>query len=250
MPPLATHAGSIDAGQEEEGRGDGQRDKRELPVEQDCDGDHHGEGDRSGDRGNDPIDQILDRRHVMLDSIEGVGGATRVVIRHGEALDLVHEPGAEIEDEPFADVGLQQRARKPLELAERRDGNEQANREQQDRGGGLRGAFREERLQEHGQWVPTEDRIHRNFERHRGEERHGAREQPKPEQAREVEPVRARLLQQPPVQDDVAHHAPPSWSRFKPRAIVAMAAVHCWSVRSAGNRAMRPRTAAAGQAWW
>jgi len=115
--------------------------------------------------GNDPIDQILDRRYVMLDSIEGVGGATRVVIRHGEALDLVHEPGAEIEDEPFADVGLQQRARKPLELAERRDGNQQANREQQDRGGGLRGGFREERLQEHGQWVPTEDRIHRNFER-------------------------------------------------------------------------------------
>ena len=248
MPRLATHAGSIDAGQEEEGRRDGQRDKRELPVEQGCDGDRHGESDRSGDGGDDPIDHdVLDRRYVILDSIEGVGGATRVVIRHGEALDLAHEPGAEIEDEPFADVGAQQRARKPLELAERRDGNEQANREQQDRGGGLRGGFREERLQEHGQWVPTKDRIHRNFERHRSEEHHGAREQPKPEQAREVEPVRARLLQQPPVQDDVAHHAP--WSRFKPRVVVAMAAVHCWSVRSAGNRAMRPRTAAAGQAW-
>ena len=35
-------------------------------------------------------------------------------------------------------------------MAERRDGHEQSNREQQDRGGGLRGDFRDERLQERG----------------------------------------------------------------------------------------------------
>src|SRR5205823_11338245 len=135
---------------------------------------------------------------------------------------------------------------------DRRDGQEYGDGDQQGRGGG-RPRHREQRPQERGQGVPAEDRIHRDLDRHRIEERHGAREQPEPEQARQLEPVRARLPQKPPVQGGAAHQTPLSGRRARPhdsclparsiaRATAPMAAPHSKTPRSVTSNAARPRT--------
>ena len=248
-PPLAAHAPPIDARQDEERRRNRQGDERELPVEVGGDRDHRREGDRRRREGNGALDHdVLDRQRVVLDPVEGVGRSLRVVVREGQALDLVHESRPEIEDQPLPDPGAQERTGDDLQLTDRRDDHKQANREQQDRGGRVCDGGGEERAQEGRQGARAEDRVHHELERQRIEKRHRACEEPQPERAREVEPVWARLPQQPPGQRDLAHQAPPSRSRPRPRAIVAMAAVHCSNVRSAASRATRPRIAAAGQA--
>ena len=129
----------------------------------------------------------------MLDPVEGVGRSLRVVVREGQALDLVHEAGPEIEDQPLPDPGAQERPGDDLHLTDRRDDHEQANGEQQDRGGRACDGGGEERAQEGRQGARAEDRVHHELERQRSEERHRAREEPQPEGTREVEPVRARL---------------------------------------------------------
>ena len=248
-PRLATHARAIDARHEKQRRRDGQRDEGELPVQPRGHGDHRHEGDRRGGERNDGFDHnILDRGGVLLDAVDGVGGSSRVVIRGGQPLDLVHEAGSEPEDQPLPDVGAQQRARERLHLTDRCHGHEQADRQQQGRVGGRRGSVRDERLQQRRQRVSTQNRIHHDLERHRSEQRDRGREQPEPGQKREVKPVRTRLAQQPLVEGDAAHHARSSMSRLRPRVIVAMAAPHCSSVRTADSSATRPRTAAAGHA--
>ena len=249
MPRLAPHARAIDARHEEQRRRDDQGDQRELPVQPRGDGDHRHQGDRRRDERNDAFDHnILDRGGVLLDAVDGVGGSPRVVIRGGQTLDLFHEAGSEIEDEPLPDIGAQQRAGEGLHLTERRHGHEQPDREQQDRIGGPCGSVRDQRPQERRQRVSTQNGIHHDLERHRSEQRDRAREQPEPGQDREVKPVRTRLAQQPLVENDAAHHARSSLSRPRPRVIVAMAAPHCSSVRTANSSATRPRTAAAGHA--
>ena len=96
--------------------------------------------------------------------------------------------------------------------------------------------------------MPPQDRVDHDLERHRIEERQGAREQPEGERAREVEPVRSCLQQQPAVEGGIAHHVPPSRDPLRAWVMVATPVVHCSSVRSAGRKAPRPRTAAATHA--
>ena len=63
----------------------------------------------------------MERGGVVLDAVDGVGGAARVVIGERQPLHLLDELGAEVEHEPLPDVGPHQRGREALELAQRGD---------------------------------------------------------------------------------------------------------------------------------
>ena len=170
VPRLLAQAPAVDAGKDEEGRADAQSDEGQRPVEPGCDDDHGRECHRRRDERDHAVNQnVLDRRGVVLDPVERVGGAARIVIEQRQALDLIDDLGAQIQDEPLTDPGAQQRARESLSLTDDGDGEEQADGEEQDGGRRLRHRLRQDGLQERGQGPPAEHRIHHDPERYRVE---------------------------------------------------------------------------------
>src|SRR5438445_3040768 len=147
----------------------------------------------------------------------------------------------------LTDVGLHETVGECLQLGERRDAEQQTDRHQQ-RPGGSQHRRWQDRPHVHGERMRAEHRIEDDLERHRVEQREGAREQPDPEQARQVEPVRPRLAQQSPVQAEIAHKASLRRRRSTISRIVAVAALHCSTARAANRSAPKPSTAAATQA--
>ena len=119
---LAPHARAIGAREEEERRRDGERHQRERAVQPGGDDPHRDQGDGRRHERNRPVDQdVLERGGVVLDAVDGVGGAARVMIGERQPLHLLDELGAEVEHEPLPDVGPHQRRREALELAQRGD---------------------------------------------------------------------------------------------------------------------------------
>ena len=170
------------------------------------------------------------------------------MVGQGEALRLFYERRTKIQHQPFADVLAHYLVREPLELAEPGNHEEQADRDAQC-GSGRAGRCRgEERQEIRWQGLRAEHRIDHDLPGHRVQKGDRAREQPDPEQARQVEPVRPGLAEQAPVQRELVHQGSPSRSRATAYRTVAMAAVHCSSVRHASSKAPRPMSRAAPQA--
>ena len=98
------------------------------------------------------------------------------MVREGQPLDLLDEQGTEVEHQPLADVGAEQRACKTLQLAQCRDG-EQEDDGDSERGGAARAdGRRHEPLQPLGERPPAEHRIEHDLEGHRVQERDRARQ--------------------------------------------------------------------------
>ncbi len=78
---LAPHARAIGARKEEERRRDRERHQRERAVQPGGHDPHRYQGDRRRHERNRPVDQdVLERGGIVLDAVDGVGGAARVMI--------------------------------------------------------------------------------------------------------------------------------------------------------------------------
>ncbi|OLE97363.1 MAG: hypothetical protein AUG75_09165 [Cyanobacteria bacterium 13_1_20CM_4_61_6] len=109
-----------------------------------------------------------------MDAIQGVGGALRIVIGHGQALGMVHELRAQPEDQTLADVGLHELVGQRLQPPEDGNGEEQADCDREE---GVRGPSRrrgEHDAQEARQGPGAEHRINHDLQRHRVQQRDGA----------------------------------------------------------------------------
>ena len=168
------------------------------------------------------------------------------MIGQRQALDLLHEERAEVEHQPLADVGADQRGRQALQLAQRGDGEQQPDRHRE-RGSGA-GAGRRERPQQRRERPRAQHGIDHDLERHRRQQRDRTGEQAEREHAHDVRPIRPCLAQYASVQRDVVHQRCSPRSRATASRTVAMAAVDCSSTRHAKNPAPSPNTAAATHA--
>ena len=136
---LAPHARAVDAGEEEEGWRDDQRDERQLPIEPHRHGDHRHQRGRGGDGGNDAVcGDGLDGERVLVDPVERVRGSARIVARNREALDLMHQPRAEVERQALPDRRPQQRAGECRYVSDHGDGDQERDGKDQDRRRGIR----------------------------------------------------------------------------------------------------------------
>ena len=183
---LFAHTRPVRARQEGERRANAEGHERQVAVEPGGHRDHRAERDRGRQGWHGAVDQKgLDRLGVLLNAIDGVGGAARVVVGQGQPLDLVDEASAETEDQPLAEVGAQQRAAETLELPQCRDDEEHADRPEQDGCGRAGHRLWQERGQERRQRARPEDRINHNLQGHRVQERDEAPEQAEHQQPNE-----------------------------------------------------------------
>ena len=119
LSPLAAQAPPKHTRDENGARRDREGDQGQRPVDPGHDVDHGDERDRGGDERDEALrEDVLDGLSVALDPVRRVRRAPRVVIGEGDALDVMEEPGPEVQDQPLLDPGPEQRAPQSLELAE------------------------------------------------------------------------------------------------------------------------------------
>jgi hypothetical protein len=108
-------------------------------------------------------DDRLDGRGVVLDAVDGVGGALLVAVRQRETLEVAEKVAAEVEHELLAGVRAEHAQREQLQLREEGHGQEQGDGEDQYRG---RAAARgPERLQEDRQRVVADGAVDGDLQR-------------------------------------------------------------------------------------
>ncbi|PYP59745.1 MAG: hypothetical protein DMD40_02100 [Gemmatimonadetes bacterium] len=197
---LAPHAPAVDTRQDQQHRAHAERDQREGPVQARRGDDHRAQRDRRRHERNGAVDQdVLDRRCVVLDAVQRIGGATRIVILQRKPLHAIDHPGPDVQRQPLTDPGAQQCAPELLRLIGGRDEDQQAQRREQDRGGRAYSRCGKDGAQQRRQWSRADNVIDDDAERHGGEQSDRARQQPHRKQRDEMQAVWSRLVQNPPV---------------------------------------------------
>ena len=140
-----------------------------------------------------------------MNAIQRVGRALGIVVRQREALRLLHQLGPETEHQPLADVGLHELVGERLQLAKRRDREQEPDGDREQGGGRSDDGRGQQRVKKAGERPRPEHGVDGDLERHGVQQRDRARQQPDPEQDREVEPVGPSLPHQAAVQREVTH---------------------------------------------
>src|SRR5438874_2554844 len=113
--PLVAQTMARRLGKQEEHRRHRQCDQGKLPIDLGRNVDHPDNGEGRGNKGSYSVDgDELDRRSVVLNAVRGVSGASRIVVRERQPLQVAQELGTEVQDELLTGVGLQQPASKRL----------------------------------------------------------------------------------------------------------------------------------------
>lgn len=199
LGPLAAEAPAEHGEDAEEHRRRGDGHQRQDEVDGPRDEQDHHELRRGADHGDEPVDEhVLDGGAVVLDAVDGLGAAARVVVGERQPLQVPEDARPQAEGEAVAEPHLEHPRREHLHLHQQRDRDDAADRQPQQAVLRTEDRVGDEPREEGRERLPARDLVEHDRDGDRQEQRERRREQRDAEQPREPSPAGPRLAQRAP----------------------------------------------------
>src|SRR5438034_550646 len=130
----------------------------------------------------------LDRRGIVLNTVNRVGDALSIVIRKRQALRVIEKLGSEGQYQPFTSIGFQHGAEKASQIEEEGQQDDKPDGKDEDPLAGLR-KTRTYPLQKWRHGLRADDAVNHYLERERSKKEERDGEQMEHQHANQVRPV-------------------------------------------------------------